>query len=234
MRSLGTATVLLALLFTGCGSGDGDADDVPTITTRPSTPATSASTDPTSEPTSAPSSVVTTEPPSESSAPTSPATKSEPPLTETAGPSPEPPTDDPVGPVTYREAVARIDQVSGTAPAPIVTTRFSTRDDVVYCLLDDDVVGPSCELRLGFIKDAEVCGGAAEGVGRIETFEGRARPVCNSDTIREPGAREVTADAIVVLTGGGVECAVERAGVTCVDSGNRTGFFLGPGEYHVF
>ena len=45
--------VLIALLtLTGCGSGSGDADDVPTITTRPSTPASStAPTDVTTAPT---------------------------------------------------------------------------------------------------------------------------------------------------------------------------------------
>lgn len=225
MRSLGTATVLITLLaLTGCGSGDGDADDVPTITTRPSTSA------PSTPPTTA--TATTSEPVSEP--PSAPTTEPTPSLTETAGPSPEPPTDEPVGPTTYRRALARIEQVSENAGAPLTTTRFSTRGDVVYCLLDDPVIGPSCELRSGFVEDDEVCGGAAEGVGRIETFEGRARPVCNTDTIREPGAQEVRADAIVGRTGGPVECAVERAGVTCVDTGARTGFFLGPGEYHVF
>jgi hypothetical protein len=228
MRFLRTATVLTTLLaLTACGSGDGDADDVPTITTRPSTPVASVPTSPSSA-TSVPQSAT-----SAASSATS-ATESEPPLTETAGPSPEPPTDDPVGPTSYREAVARIDRVGEDGPAPLESTRFSTRGDVVYCLLDDPVIGPACELREGFIEDDEVCGGAAEGVGRIETFEGRARPVCNTDTIREPGGRVVTADAVVRLTGGGVTCAVERSGVTCVDTRVRAGFFLGPGEYHVF
>lgn len=227
MRSFDTATVLITLLaLTGCGSGDGDADDVPTITTRPSTSATSTPT----TATSAPSSDATTE---ASSTPTTPAT-SEPTPTETAGPSPEPPTDDPVGPTTYSQALARIEAVGEPGTAPLTAPRFSTAGDVVYCLLDDPVVAPACELRTGFIEDDDVCGGAAEGVGRIETFERVARPVCNTDTIREPGARVISAPAIVETDRGRVACAVERAGVTCVDRGAEIGFFLAPGEYHVF
>lgn len=229
MRSLGTATVLIAMLaLTGCGAGGGDADDVPTITTKPSTPAVSTpatdrptvSSAPPSATSSAPTEPVTTEP-------TSPTPE---PPTET-GPSPEPPTDQPVGPTTYRQAATRIGD--GT-PIRTGLARFSTRDDVVYCLLDDPVIGPACELRRGFIKDDDVCGGAAEGVGRIETYEGRARPACPTDTIREPGAEVITGDGVVVSDGAGVECLVERIGVTCVDINAHTGFFLAPGEYHVF
>ena len=78
-----------------------------------------------------------------------------------------------------------------------------------------------------------MCGGAAEGVGRIETFDGKARPVCNTDTIREPGAQEIRGDGVVAVVGY-VQCLVETAGVTCLDTGVRTGFFLAQGEYHVF
>ncbi len=177
----------LAPALAGCGSGSGDADDVPTITTRPSPSATSAPTTAATSPsveTSAPA-TETTVPVTETATPTEPATPTQ---TETeTGPSPEPPSDQQVGPTTYREALRRI----GDGP-PIARPlrRFATDDDVIYCLLDDAVIGPSCELGSGFIQDATVCGGgAAEGVGRIETFEDRARPVCPTDTIREPGAR---------------------------------------------
>ncbi len=224
MRSFGTATVLITLLaLTGCGSGDGDADDVPTITTRPSVSATSTAT----TATSAPSTDATTE---TSSTPSAPAT-SEPTSTETAGPSPEPPTDDPVGPTTYRQALARLGDEPTIAEG---VSRFVTDDDVIYCLLDDPVIGPACELSRGFIKDGAACGGsAAEGVGRVETYQGRARPVCPTDTIREPGAQAVLGDG-VISNGAGVECLVDRFGVTCVDRRARVGFFLAPGEYHVF
>lgn len=232
MRSFGTATVLITLLaLTGCGDGGGDADDVPTITTRPSTPASSAPTPATTMPTEP---TEPTEPSTSAPQTTAPPTATMTPTETETGPSPEPPNDTTVGPTTYEEGLARIEAVDAAPSAGVTAIRFSTPDDVVYCLVDDPVIGPSCELRTGFIKDDRVCGGgAAEGVGRIETFEGEARPVCNTDTIREPGARVVSAPA-VVTAGGDVDCAVERAGVTCVDTGAGAGFFIGPGEYHVF
>ncbi len=227
-HSIGTATLLIVLTvlsgMTGCGSDGGDADDVPTITTRPSTSDSSSPT--TGEPSaSAPESSVS---PPIASVTTPPAGSETP--TET-GPSPEPPTDQPVGPTTYRQALAQIRESRPPIAQPL--PRFSTHDEVIYCLLDDPVIGPSCELSRGFIEDDRVCGGAAEGVGRIETFEGRARPVCPTDTIREPGAEVVLGDG-VVSNGDGVECLVDATSVTCIDSGARTGFFLAPGEYHVF
>jgi hypothetical protein len=224
MRSFGTATALITLLLlAGCGSSDGDADDVPTITTRPST---SAPTDTTTEPTDEPTTSMTASATETSASPTETQTP-----TESAGPSPEPPTDQPVGPASYRQALSRL--ASRSSGEQVDIARFSTPDDVIYCLLDDPVIGPACELRRGFIRDDEVCGGAAEGVGRIETFQGRARPACNTDTIREPGAEVIAGDGVIAVSGD-IRCLVETAGVTCVDATPRTGFFLAPGEYHVF
>jgi hypothetical protein len=227
-RRLAVAAVVLALapVLAGCGSDDGSAGDVPTITTRPSTPATRTSN---LEPSEPPTSTTTTAPESSET--------SETPVPTTSAPSPTgsptATTDAPQGPTTYAAALARIDGVTASSAAPVTAARFSTARDVVYCLLDDDVIGPACELRTGFIEDESYCGGAAtNGIGRIETFQGRAQPVCNTDTIREGGARVVTAPGVVRT--GGVECAVERFGVTCVDTRARTGFFIGPGEYHVF
>ncbi len=211
----------LAPLLTGCGSDSGDADDVPTITTRPSTSVGST-------------------PTSGSGTPTSETATSEPPLTETIAPSgttvapptSAPPPDSLRGPATYDDAIDRINAVA-TQGATVFETRFVTPGDDVYCLLDDPVIGPSCELGNGFITDAEVCGSdSTDRVGRIETFNGKVRAVCNADTIREPGTKVVRPTAAVVA--GDVTCGVERFGVTCIDRVAGMGFFLGKGEYHVF
>lgn len=230
MRSFGTAALLIALAtLTGCGSGGGDADDVPTITTRPSTSATSATTSASGAPSGGTS---------ETSG-----TASQPPVTETstapsssgttiAPPTSAPPPDQARGPATYAAAIDRIN-ASATAGTTVSMTRFVTPGDDVYCLLDDQVIGPTCELGNGFITDPDVCGAdSTDRVGRIETFNGKPRPVCNADTIREPGAEVVRPDAAVVS--GDVSCAVEPFGVTCIDRSAEVGFFIGKGEYHVF
>ncbi len=215
----------LAPVLTGCGSDGGDADDVPTITTRPSTSATSTTTTPATSATS---------PTSETSEP-SPAETSEPPPTESstvAPPTSAPPPDQPNGPTTYDDAIDRINSVAAEGKT-VSATRFVTPGDDVYCLMDDPVIGPSCELGNGFITDTDVCGaGSSDRVGRIETIDGRPRPVCNTDTIREPGAKVISPVAAAV--GGDVSCGVESFGVTCIDRVAGAGFFIGKGEYHVF
>lgn len=225
MRPIGTATLLLALaaapVLTGCGSGGGDADDVPTITTRPSTADAG-----TASGSVAPSTSATT------SEPTAAETTASPTETTVAPPTSAAPPDDARGPTSYDEAIARVNEAGATGTT-VFAARFVTPGDDVYCLLDDAVIGPSCELGNGFINDPDVCGAdSTDRVGRIETFEGKPRPVCNADTIREPGAKQVRAPAAVVS--GDVSCGVERFGVTCVDHRAGVGFYLGQGEYHVF
>ncbi|KAA1416340.1 hypothetical protein F0U44_18625 [Nocardioides humilatus] len=226
-RRVRTAALLLALAapigLTACGAGGGDADDAPTLDTRPTRHATHK-----------PKPTKTADDPTASASIPETTATSAPPATETtdSGPSPEPPTDKPGGPTSYDEARARIEGDHGGEPTYV--PRFSTAKDIVYCLLDDPVIGPACELRTGFIKDDDVCGGdIADGVGRVETYQGEARPVCNTDTIREPGANVVDGEGSVVISDD-VECLVESIGVTCVDLGQHTGFFIGPREYHVF
>ncbi|UMG92287.1 hypothetical protein [Nocardioides sp. TF02-7] len=232
------ATVALAVglapALAGCGSDGGSASEVPTVTTLPSA---SADESPADEPTPS-TSGATESSTATSTAPTTPTTTA-PPTTGTTTDAPASPTgtrtaqpEQGTGPTTYVEAVARIERVAVSA-APVSAPRFATPRDLVYCLLDDAVIGPSCELRTGFVEEESYCGGGAtNGVGRIETLDGRAQPVCNTDTIREPGAR--VARPGTVVESGSARCAVEQAGVTCVDTGARTGFFLTPGEYQVF
>jgi hypothetical protein len=224
-QSLGTATLLIVLTaLAGCGSDSGDADDVPTITTRPSTSVASSPTTASSAPTTE-TSATASEPAGESSAPSA----SE---TTVAPPTSAPPPDRPNAPASYDDAAERIDAIERALGTKSVT-RFVTPGDVVYCLLDDPVIGPTCELGNGFITDPEVCGSdSTDRVGRIETFNGKPRPVCNADTIREPGAEVISPAAVVV--DGDVACGIEPFGVTCIDRATEVGFFLGKGEYHVF
>lgn len=226
-----TASLLLVLVtLTGCGAGGGDADDVPTITTQPS---------PRTAPTQSGAPSSGTDSPTSSSAT---AETSATPTTQTSAPSPTgssiappttaPPPDRLRGPTNYDAAIDRINAVASRGTT-VFESRFFTPGDVLYCLLADPVIGPSCELGNGFIHDPEVCGpDSTDRVGRIETFQGEVRAVCNADTIREAGAPEVEPPAAVVA--GDVTCGVEQFGVTCIDRVAGMGFFLGKGEYHVF
>ncbi|WP_141013506.1 hypothetical protein [Nocardioides sambongensis] len=123
-------------------------------------------------------------------------------------------------PTNYPEAQARVSALRGGNARDL--RRFSTPGDRIYCVLADPVLGTACELRSGAITDPEVCGGGvADAVGRIELIGAGAVPQCNTDTIREPGAPTVRPAALVGR--GGVLCAVEEIGVTCVREARGTG-----------
>lgn len=134
-------------------------------------------------------------------------------------------------PSTYAAASARLAALKGAPHRSL--SRFSTTGDVVYCVLKSSSIPTSCELRTGAINDPGVCGQSmTEAVGRIQLGDDGAVPECNSDTIREPGATVVAAPAVV--TSGSLACAVEKIGVTCVNTRTRAGFFLTPHKYATF
>jgi hypothetical protein len=134
-------------------------------------------------------------------------------------------------PTTYAAAAARLAALHGAPHRAL--NRFTTTGDAVYCVLRDRYVPTSCELGRGAVRDPAVCGQSmTDSVGRIQLGDDGAVPECNSDTIREPGATVIAAPAVV--TSGSLECAVEKAGVTCVNTRTRAGFFLTPGKYATF
>lgn len=232
MRIVGAAGLVLMLALTAC-SEDGDtADDRGTPT--PSEVTTSA-TAPTETPSETESSEATpSEQPSRSDKPTespSPTEESSPTEMPSSGNGGE---EAPAAPTSYAEAVAHID-ATGVDGSNQELARFSTPRDVIYCLLDDPVIGPTCELRSGFIPSRE-CEGMGDGVGRIETYQGKVQAVCNTDTIREPGAP--TIEPLGVVTAGKIRCAVSTqeavVTVTCINTRAKQGFFLAPDAYAVF
>lgn len=216
-RVMGTATLLAIVGLTG-GCGD---DEAPEAVGTP-TESESASDEPSG-------SATPTETPTET--PSDSPTAS---LTVSAAPSPtaseEPEVDLAQAPETYDEALAHI-EAAGVDGSNTTSNRFSTPGDVVYCVLQHEFIPPSCELSVGMIKDPPVCGNApSDFVGRVMLSDRGAEPECNTDTIREPGAPVVQPSGVVEA--GGVTCAVESIGVTCVD-GTR-GFYITQGDYAVF
>lgn len=230
MRIVGAAGLVLMLALTACSEDGGEAGDDPTpIEVSSSAPS------PSEKPTEEESSEATpSEKPSTSDKPTeAPSPTEEPSPTEmpSSGHGGE---EAPAAPTSYAEAVAHID-ATGIDGSNQQLARFSTPRDVIYCLLDDPVIGPTCELRSGFIPSRE-CEGMGDGVGRIETYEGKVQAVCNTDTIREPGAP--TIQPLGVVTSGKIRCAVSTqeavVTVTCIDTRAKHGFFLAPDAYAVF
>jgi len=210
--------LLLALPLAACGGeDDGPAPGATTssATSEPTvaeTTATEASSAPTSPDSPSPDS-----PRSETPSPAGPSTSTLP----TAPPETGIPAD-------YESAAQAID----AAGDPVLRTRFSTASDI-YCVLSHEVIPASCELPGRGIVDPDVCtGGATDAVGRIEQDGAGFLPVCNTDTVREPGAKRVPDGTVV--SGGELDCLVADYGVVCVLTHGTSGFSLGPGGYQVF
>ena len=219
---LGGASLMLVLgAAAGCGGDGGDtAEDA-----SPATSPTASSSEPTgsgSASASASTAETSSAPPSESAQTTGTAESAQ----------TREPVDLTVAPTTYDEGLAHL-EAAADAGGESTADRFSTPGDAIYCVLEHEFIAPSCELLVGAIKDPQVCGNApSEFVGRIELTRNGASPQCNTDTIREPGAKVVRPTAVV--GSGGVRCAIEPIGVTCVDAATLSGFFLTQGKYTTF
>lgn len=218
-RRLPLAALVAALALTVTACSDDEPDDAGAPTSEPRSES-SEPTEPTSTPTTdTPTPTETSEPPTEPSEPPSEPTSE--------SPSPEP--DPEAAPTTYAEAQARFDAL-GQEPQQV--TAFETTTGI-YCLLESDFV-TGCELPQGAgIPSPGECDGPSQDVGRIEVDRGGPEAVCNTDTIREPGATRLELDS-VAASPSGLQCLAEDIGVTCVDPAAEEGFFIGTGQYAVF
>ncbi|GAB2988502.1 hypothetical protein [Nocardioides montaniterrae] len=228
MRStVAAAAVLLGLIaVSGCDAATLDATDAsstaPALTAQPSVP---------SSPTSTPRTKKPSRRPATSAPATDPAPTGEPKPTAMATDTANPGARSAGVPTTYAAAHARLAALRSVHHPTLA--RFSTPGDAVYCVLRDPYIPVSCELRSGAIRDPGVCGQSmADSVGRIQIGDDGAVPQCNTDTIREPGAPTVAPPS--VISNGSITCAVERIGVTCVNTRTHAGFFLTPGKYAAF
>lgn len=215
-------TVLV--LAAGCGGDDETAS-------TPSESPTASSTSPSASPSETPSTssgLGGTAAPTDTATPTPEPTATEP--TTPSEPSPEPPGGGP--PTTYGEALALVAASSQLEEL----SRFASPTGNLYCVLDSPFVPPSCELGRGAIADPAACpaDGPSQSVGRIEFTDVAPQPVCNSDTIREPGAPTLGYGAAATWPGTSVVCLMEEFGVTCVDPDAEQGYVLARGRYQVF
>jgi hypothetical protein len=129
-------------------------------------------------------------------------------------------------PHSYDEAKQRIDR----ATAADVGSIFQSPTGNITCTT---AAGPgtlvTCDVAQGRSQppaSAPCPAGGPGDIGRLELTAAGARPVCNSDTIRQGTPATL---AYGVRTGpslGSVVCLSEEFGMTCVDTGSRHGFFI--------
>ena len=138
------------------------------------------------------------------------------------------------GPRTYDEALQHFKDADGGV---MKLRRFESPSGNIYCAIKaKNLPVKGCEINEGAVKDPAVCDSnpGSKYVGRIEFWKHRATPVCNTDTIREPGARTLPYGSKARYPKAGVKCLSESIGVTCISLKKTEGFFLRRGEYVIF
>ena len=229
---LAAAALVLALSLAGCGDGE---PATPTAQDSP-TPSVSETAAPTEAPPS--SSGIGGGPAATDTATATPTPSDTPAPSETSVPTPSPsqspsesaPVNGP--PRTYDEALASFDEAAGSQEF----SRFASPTGNLYCVLDSPYLPPSCELGTGAIPDPASCpaDGPSQNVGRIEFTDAGPQPVCNSDTIREPGPPTLGYGGVATWPGTSVTCLMEKYGVTCIDPQTGQGYVLAKGRYQIF
>jgi hypothetical protein len=136
-------------------------------------------------------------------------------------------------PRTYDAALHHFGNAKGVERA---YKKFVSPSGNIYCALKVSGYPVGCELSQGSIKDPAACGNnpVSKYVGRVEFHGGRAVPVCNTDTIRTPGAPTLKYGDIAHIPGWHYSCLSEEIGVTCINESKTEGFFLHRGEYVIF
>ncbi|GAB2746485.1 hypothetical protein UB45_02335 [Terrabacter sp. 28] len=137
-------------------------------------------------------------------------------------------------PHSYAEARARIVAAPSAAS---VTDRFVTPSGNIVCNLGGAPMPvAACEVRSGRVTPPlpSICPpDGPKDIGRLELERTGAFPVCNSDTIREGGEPKLPYGSRTASLDP-VACLSEEAGVTCVDSGSRHGFFVARSTFVTF
>ena len=139
-------------------------------------------------------------------------------------------------PKTYQQAMQHFaaGKVDTAAKA-----QFTSPTGNIYCsIAASGDVPPGCEVRDGRINPpAGTCdsgGGGAKDVGRIEWSGDTPKPVCNSDTMIQPGATVLQYGSIAQVQGSPFQCVSETIGMTCINTAGKKGFFLAKGAYNLF
>jgi hypothetical protein len=135
-------------------------------------------------------------------------------------------------PRTYDDALEHFDALGSE---PLNVRRFVMPSGNIYCALKVKSIAPGCEITEGAVEDPDVCAGTpTDDVGRVQFVGGRATPICNTDTIRQPKAPVLDYGVAARWRGFKIMCLSESIGVTCINTKQAEGFFLHRGEYVIF
>jgi hypothetical protein len=139
-------------------------------------------------------------------------------------------------PKTYQQAMQHFAAAKVDAAAK---PQFTSPTGNIFCsVAASGDVPPGCEVRDGRIAPpAGTCdtgGGGAKDVGRIEWSGDTPKPVCNSDTMIQPGVPVLQYGSIAKAQGSPFECLSETIGMTCINTAGKKGFFLAKGAYQIF
>lgn len=213
-----TVGVLGLALLTGCGSTS-PAPPVTTVTVY--SDGTTVTPGPTAVPASpaGPSSVPTVTAPSQDPSETTPVR-----VGKLRG-----------APADFAEASSR---VSKAAAADAAATSVVSPSDNIFCGIVDNGAVVACEVGTGRAPAPESTpcpsGSGATDVGRVELTAEGGKPICNSDTIRVAGAPTLAYGKRWSPPGTSFSCLSEEAGMTCVDSKTKHGFFIARATYATF
>lgn len=137
-------------------------------------------------------------------------------------------------PHSFDEAKQRIDRATS---ADVGSVFQSPTGNITCSTTGGQGVLVTCDVAKGR-SDAPASApcppGGPSDIGRIELTAGGARPVCNSDTIRQGTAATLAYGVRTGASLGSVACLSEEFGMTCVDEGSRHGFFLARDTFVTF
>ncbi len=139
-------------------------------------------------------------------------------------------------PKTYEQAMQHF--AAGKVDAG-AKPQFTSPTGNIYCsIAASGAVPAGCEVRDGRVTPpagtCDTSGGGAKDVGRIEWSGDTPKPICNSDTMIQPGAQVLQYGAIAQDQGSPFQCVSESIGVTCINTAGKKGFFLAKGAYSIF
>jgi Family of unknown function (DUF6636) len=139
-------------------------------------------------------------------------------------------------PKTYEQAAQHV--AAGKVDTASKAQFTSPTGNIFCSIAPSGAVPAGCEVRDGRVTPppgtCDTSGGGAKDVGRIEWSGDTPKPVCNSDTMYQPGAQVLQYGAVATVQGSPFQCISESIGMTCINTAGKKGFFLAKGAYTIF